>query len=406
MTDGTAAHTTQIGVAATSADYDINFALAYVSGAALFEATDATGARGLYAVYGATGGVRELLTGRQGLYALQPSALTLAGTRAFFSGYDSSGKQGLWVTDGTTATELYANASGPALAPSGLTSDGTSVVFEGLDSSGANSLFWSDGTAAGTREVVAGLFSHSVAAPNFTAYGARVLFVAADSTGDLGLWASDGTSANTVELLTGQQGVYSLSPSAMVVVSFRAFFLATDFHRPRRRLDERRHGERHLRAALRHAGRPCAGAAEPHDLRHAARFRRHGRQRPIRRLGQRRRRGGNRRGAVVAGRRDGVAPYVLGVSGTNLIVAGYDSTGALSTWSIDGYPADTVEIANTAPLNPAYAFSLPTTPLMTSTATASPTSCSWTGRRRSPPGRWARLRWSRAAAVSAIPAPR
>ena len=32
----------------------------------------------------------------------------------------------------------------------------------------------------------------------------------------------------------------------------------------------------------------------------------------------------------------------------------------LSAWSIDGAPGDTVEIANTAPLNPAYAFSLPT----------------------------------------------
>jgi hypothetical protein len=108
VTDGTATHTTLIDAAATASDFDDDFALAYVSGDALFEATDATGARGLYAAYGATGGVQELLSGKQGLFALQPSALTLAGTRAFFSAYDSSGKQGLWVTNGAPSgtTEL------------------------------------------------------------------------------------------------------------------------------------------------------------------------------------------------------------------------------------------------------------------------------------------------------------
>lgn len=230
VTDGTAAHTSVIATSATASDFDDDFAFAYVGGNALFEATDSTGDRGLYAVRGATGGNQELLSGKQGLYALQPSALTLAGNRGFFSGYNSSGRQALWVTNGTSSgtIEVYYNASGPALAPTDITSDGSVVAFEGRDSSGAYGLFWSDGTTSGTGEVVAGLFNQNIAAPNFTAYGARVLFVAPDSTGNLGLWTSDGTSGGTKEIETGKQGTYSLSPSAIHVISFRVFFLATD----------------------------------------------------------------------------------------------------------------------------------------------------------------------------------
>ena len=230
VTDGTAADTALVYSGATSSDFDDDFYLAYVSGDALFEATDATGGRGLFAVYGAGGGNQELLSSKQGLYALQPSALTLSGTKAFFSAYDSHGRQALWITNGTAAgtNELYYNASGPALAPTDVTSDGSVVAFEGRDSSGAYSLFWSDGTAGGTHEVAAGLFNQNIASPNFLAYGARVLFVAADSSGDLGLWTSDGASADTAEIEAGAQGAYSLTPAHMLVVGFRVFFLATD----------------------------------------------------------------------------------------------------------------------------------------------------------------------------------
>ena len=95
VTDGTAAHSSRLYTQASSSDFDDNFALAAVGGYALFEAMDSSGVDGLFSARGASGACVELLTGRQGLYALQPSAITVAARHAFFSAYDSSGRQGL-----------------------------------------------------------------------------------------------------------------------------------------------------------------------------------------------------------------------------------------------------------------------------------------------------------------------
>jgi ELWxxDGT repeat protein len=90
VTDGTAAETSLFYSSASSSDFDDNFNLAQVGDYALFEARDSTGAVGLFSVDGATGGYVELMLGKQGLYALQPSALTVAGYRAFYSAYTPS----------------------------------------------------------------------------------------------------------------------------------------------------------------------------------------------------------------------------------------------------------------------------------------------------------------------------
>jgi ELWxxDGT repeat protein len=74
-----------------------------------------------------------------------------------FGGIGASGKDGLWITDGTPAgtTELaVANADASSgLTPQDLTQFGSSVLFEGTDTAGYSGLWESDGTADGTTMI-------------------------------------------------------------------------------------------------------------------------------------------------------------------------------------------------------------------------------------------------------------
>ena len=103
-------------------------------------------ATGLFSVHGTAGGVQELLGSLQGSFALQPSALTTAGGEAFFSAYNSSGKQGLWVTNGTSAgtRQILVNSGATPLAPSDIVAVGDDVIFEAQDQNRALSLYWSN----------------------------------------------------------------------------------------------------------------------------------------------------------------------------------------------------------------------------------------------------------------------
>ena len=52
---------------------------------------------------GTAAGSSEIVPGTQSAYSLGPGNLTTLGNKALFSGTDSSGNIGLWVTDGTAA---------------------------------------------------------------------------------------------------------------------------------------------------------------------------------------------------------------------------------------------------------------------------------------------------------------
>src|SRR5258708_1988644 len=72
-----------------------------------------------------------------------------------FDGIDSSGRQGLWVTDGTAGTREIAvsGASSSGLNPFGFTAVNGKVLFDGTDASGNATLWVTDGTSAGTSEI-------------------------------------------------------------------------------------------------------------------------------------------------------------------------------------------------------------------------------------------------------------
>ena len=78
-----------------------------------------------------------------------------------FSGIDSSGLDGLWVTNGTAAgrherTELASlgrQLTGPGLLPHNLTNLDGEILFAGRNSRGLYELWVTKGTAAATHEL-------------------------------------------------------------------------------------------------------------------------------------------------------------------------------------------------------------------------------------------------------------
>jgi ELWxxDGT repeat protein len=90
-----------------------------------------------------------------------------------FNGFDAAGKQGLWVTDGTTAGthEIAVNGAAPGgLNPSGLTVfNHHEVLFNGFDAA-KQGLWVTDGTKAGTHEItgISGANSNGLAPADLT----------------------------------------------------------------------------------------------------------------------------------------------------------------------------------------------------------------------------------------------
>ena len=192
-----------------------------LGGKVLFAGQDATGNPNLWITDGTSAGTSELAVAGAnsgGLFSLNffPSGFspgfTVLGTRALFEGYDASGIDGLWVTDGTSAgtgelTVAGSFASGlffDVSAPD-LTVFAGKALFVGEDTSGDISLWTTDGTGAGTSELTVaggnanGLF-FNVTAPDFTVLGNKVLFAGQDATGNANLWVTDGTAGGTSEL--------------------------------------------------------------------------------------------------------------------------------------------------------------------------------------------------------------
>jgi ELWxxDGT repeat protein len=105
---------------------------------------------------------------------------TVFNGKVLFDGVNAAGNLGLWVTDGTAAgTHELTGISGAA--SSGLfTQDGTGshpgfsifngqVLFKGYDTSGKWGLWATDGTAAGTHEILSGIASSGVFPLDLTA---------------------------------------------------------------------------------------------------------------------------------------------------------------------------------------------------------------------------------------------
>jgi hypothetical protein len=188
--------------------------LTVFGGKALFDGEDTSGNIGLWTTDGTGAGTSELTvagSNPNGLFFnVSEPDFTVLGNKVLFAGQDAAGNSNLWVPDGTAGgtSELAvsgANAGGlfdlnyfPDGFSPGFTVLGNLALFEGYDASGADSLWVTDGTAAGTRELsisgsdASGLFAN--VSPNITVIGGTALFAGRDASGNVNLWVTDGTS--------------------------------------------------------------------------------------------------------------------------------------------------------------------------------------------------------------------
>ena len=170
----------------------------------------------------------------------------------FFEAIDSTGREGLWESDGTSAETFEIGGLGSAgiagaddeFVPTDIAAFANGVLFEALDSSGGLGLWFSDGTAAGTVEIgsandagvagapVNGLGEGRLDPQDITPFGTRAAFLGLDAaSGAHAIWITDGTAAGTTELGgAGNAGIGIAAGSASDLVAFgdEVFFTATD----------------------------------------------------------------------------------------------------------------------------------------------------------------------------------
>jgi hypothetical protein len=254
VTDGTSAGTAGLVNASNPIDITSIGGKAVFAGATLTPIiiTYVVNTPGLFVTDGTSAGTRELtvsgaysgglffgMNGEHIYNHTDDPDFTALGSELLFVGVDTSGRRGLWVTDGTSAgtSELTAGASSGGLF-SNLPNDqqpeftviGAKAVFLGTDASGNPNLWVTDGTSAGTSELtVAGADSRGLffeIDPQFCALGDKVLFVGADPTGRRNLWITDGTSAGTHELVIA--GIPELDPRDFAVVGNKVLFEGVD----------------------------------------------------------------------------------------------------------------------------------------------------------------------------------
>ena len=162
-----------------------------------------------------------------------------------FAGVDFTNKHGLWATNGAlggTSEILSTNAPGGGLNPTDLTVFGSKVLFAGKDNSANNNLWVTDGTSAGTSELtVSGVHSGGIffsaghaTNPGFTVLpgGGKVLFNGVDSGGNAGLWVTDGTIPGTSELSIAGAAATGLNPNNFSVSGSEVLFEGTELERP------------------------------------------------------------------------------------------------------------------------------------------------------------------------------
>jgi ELWxxDGT repeat protein len=219
-TDGTAAGTHELtdiaGATTTGVGLDPSDLTVY-NGEVLFSGIDSSGLYGLWETDGTAVGTNEL-TGIAGEATtgpgLLPQDLTNFNGEILFAGRDSGGLNELWVTNGTAAGthELTgiarAQTSGVGLDPSDFTVYNGEALFSGYDSSGKLALWVTNGTVAGTHELtgVAGAAGTGLAPSDLTAIGTDPPMLtagasinyrvgAAPATLDAGLSISDSESS-------------------------------------------------------------------------------------------------------------------------------------------------------------------------------------------------------------------
>ena len=238
VTDGTTAGTSELSVAGLGPAQGSPGDFIAFGSLFLFEGADANGHFNLWQTDGTAGGTSEISVpgaSSLGLFDEQSSDVPIVpfGSEVLFAGNDSSGRNNLWVTDGTLAGTSELSATGAdatdGLFPRSLTLFGSEVLFSGLDTAQRAGLWVTNGTSAGTSELSVAhsqLFSQGV--DNLTVLGSKVLFVATDVNFNSTLWVTDGTGAGTSELSVPNSEAFSEGIGGLTVLGSEVLFAGTD----------------------------------------------------------------------------------------------------------------------------------------------------------------------------------
>jgi hypothetical protein len=203
----------------------------------LFSGTDTAGNLSLWLTTGTAPSTVELtpITGAsaQGIFdgVSDPDITGVSNGFDLFKGYDSSGKYGLWVTNGTAAgTEEVTGLTGANTNGifDGITDpDFTNMInvggsgegetlFTGVDTSGLADLW----TTSGKLSVMGASTLTGLYPSDMTNFGNEVIFAGFDSSNDRNLWLTNGTGSGTTEIT----GVTGVGPNGLSPEDITTFF--------------------------------------------------------------------------------------------------------------------------------------------------------------------------------------
>ncbi|WP_188113361.1 hypothetical protein [Nocardioides humilatus] len=197
------------------------------AGALFFVATQQDGSR-IWRSDGLAAG-----TVRVSSVSMIPQALTVVGSKLFFTGETGTYNREPWVSDGSSAgTKMLRNLDpepGVPSNPSQLTDVGGTLFFS-ADVGGDRELYKSDGTAAGTRIVRNVNLTQDTLPLGLTAYNGKLYFSGRNNF-DAELYVSDGTFAGT-KLVKDIYNQGASSPTGLTVAGGFLFFRALTFFDP------------------------------------------------------------------------------------------------------------------------------------------------------------------------------
>ena len=221
VTDGTNANTLELQIGNTASGGVLPSSLNVFNGKLYYDGADSNGKLALWSTDGSPQGTVKIAT--DGIvdpwsFGLSPNYISTINGKLYFEGRDFAGRLGLWTGDvsgaGTQITrELVVANAYPGLgndtvpgglAPQEIVAFNGQAYFSGLDTTGKRGLWMSDGTAANTVELAVGNSNATSAGLNpswLTPAGSKLYFDGTDAAGKSNLWVSDGTAANTSEIV-------------------------------------------------------------------------------------------------------------------------------------------------------------------------------------------------------------
>jgi ELWxxDGT repeat protein len=238
VTDGTAAGTHLLVDINPGADGSYPDHFLVVGSVLYFSATDATNGRELWRSDGTAAGtyiVANIGPGAQsGVELSGPQSIVAFGGRIYFPASDGAHGQELWRSDGTaagTAPVGDLNPGAQGSLPSSLTVWNGRLYFVAAPGAidvgdGGFTLYSSDGTLAGTRQLGALALNGGQSAPALVGTTNLLYLRCNPAANGNELCATDGTSAGTRLVKDIQPGATPSSPTQLVGVGDRLYFIA------------------------------------------------------------------------------------------------------------------------------------------------------------------------------------